>query len=118
MYAGEIALNHVVPDLTLADSSLDHPAHSKSKMFDSTIFHVHSYHVEELFNKFELYDGKYDTLTSLSPGVEVRSYALEMALRGNLLKSGPIIFSTKDPLKGDVEEDDDELARLRRELLT
>lgn len=80
MYASEIALNHLVPDLEGPSELLDF--FSTSTESTQNYPHVHCWHTNELFSKFEWETGSYQhyNLNDLNPGI-IREYCLMMALR-------------------------------------
>ena len=81
MYASEIALNELEPDLIVSDL-IDHDAAQSGDVL--TVLHVHSYHSRQFFSKMALADGWYDNVNTTGTDTsDVRFYALEMALRGN-----------------------------------
>jgi len=79
MYATEVALNHLVPDLVGSSPLLDFFSTST----ESTIQypHIHCWHTNELFSKFEWEKGSYQNrkLEDLDLSV-IRDYCLAMAL--------------------------------------
>lgn len=83
MYAGEIAVNHVVPEAMLEERPdlLDYGSTSAESVMVAP--HIHCWHTDETFSKFAFQRGKYDHLEEkdLDLGV-IRDYCTAMAVRG------------------------------------
>lgn len=80
MYATEIALNHLIPCLAGPSPKLDY--YSTSTELVSQYPHIHCWHTEEMFSKFQWERGNYrdKSTANLDLGI-VREYCLAMALR-------------------------------------
>ena len=80
MYAGEIALNHLVPDLDGPSPLLDYFSASSESIH--TYPHIHCWHSEEKYSKFAWDRGEYANCTEATLNIEViHDYCLTMALR-------------------------------------
>lgn len=79
MYAGEIAVNHLVSDLIQAPDKMDCRADSPDTIEQQV--HIHSPHTSKVFSKFEFEHGKYDEVdvSTLDKNI-VSEYCLYIAL--------------------------------------
>jgi hypothetical protein len=81
LYATEIAVNHLVPQFLSPSSMLDFHSTSTESVWERP--HIHCWHTDERFSKFQCYAGSYDSIPeeTLNVGI-IRDYCLAMALRG------------------------------------
>ncbi|RUL48673.1 DUF7164 domain-containing protein [Lysinibacillus antri] len=79
MYSCEIAMNHLVSDIKVEAGKLDFD--STSQNFTTGHPHIHCWHTDELFSKFQFSDGNYDHIQRNQLKIEyVRDYCLYIAL--------------------------------------
>jgi len=80
LYATEIAVNHLVPSLDVPTNMLDAYSHSVESV--DKYPHIHCWHTDNIFSKFQCFDGNYDHMSddNLNLGV-INEYCLSMALR-------------------------------------
>ena len=80
MYATEVALNHLAPDLEGPSPQLDFQSTSDAPT--SSAAHIHCWHTERCYSKFAFDRGEYDAVdpSTLDLGI-VRDYCLALALR-------------------------------------
>jgi hypothetical protein len=84
MYATEIAINHLVPNLKL-DTKLQLDGHSTSLGSVDDHPHIHCWHTNERFSKFEWEGGRYDSIDPQTLDLNViRDYCTALALRAKL----------------------------------
>ncbi|MED1205442.1 hypothetical protein [Heyndrickxia acidicola] len=79
MYSTEIAVNHLVDRLNIEPDILDFPSTSTNSFYHHP--HIHCWHTDNLFSKFQYGDGKYDSMLDDIHSIEVRQYCLRMALK-------------------------------------
>jgi hypothetical protein len=86
MYAGEIAVNHLVSDLIQAPEKMDCRS-DLNELIDQHV-HIHSAHTDLMFSKFKFDKGDYADvdIAGLNKDI-VASYCLSMALRGATLRA-------------------------------
>lgn len=97
LYAGEIAVNHCVPDARHADQ-LDGPNTSQDPI--SRYAHIHCWHTDEKFSKHAFADGRYTLADVRDLDVRVvRDFCMAMAFRslGDLHPSiAPVVSAALD----------------------
>lgn len=80
LYATEIAVNHLVPLFGGPSRMLDFYSTSAESVDGHP--HIHCWHTDETFSKFQFYKGTYDAIDPSSLDLSViREYCLSMALR-------------------------------------
>lgn len=80
LYGSEIAVNHLVDSVSIDGEKLDYFSTSTDTLADHP--HIHSWHTDEMFSKFQFAAGMYDhvSMENLNPD-RVRDYCLYIALK-------------------------------------
>ena len=83
LYGQSIAMNHLIATRQLniirIPNQLDYPSFNGENV--NKIIHIHVFHGNYMFSKFELKAGRYDNLNLEDYGIKIaRDYALVMAL--------------------------------------
>lgn len=78
MYSTEIAVNHLVDEINVRPDMLDFDSTSTSSIHDHP--HIHCWHTDHLFSKFQYGAGKYDHMLPSFNSNEVRQYCLTIGL--------------------------------------
>lgn len=79
MYACEIATNHLVDKITIDKNKLDFGSTSSNKIDDHP--HIHCWHTDKMFSKFQFTAGKYNHLDTKRLDIsKVKDYCLYIAL--------------------------------------
>lgn len=66
MYASEIAVNHNVEEFVLSNK-FDVPSDSHGPIEEA--YHIHCFHSNKMYSKFEEQDGKYDSITDIDRSI-------------------------------------------------
>ena len=89
MYAGEIAVNHLINDFIQAPEKMDCRSDSGDYILQQV--HIHSYHTYEIFSKFKFEVGEYDHIDFSTLDLDiVKEYCLYMALTSKIMKNKKI----------------------------
>jgi len=88
MYSTEIAVNHLVDVIDYRPDQLDFDSTSTNSIYYHP--HIHCWHTDHLFSKFQYGDGKYDHMLSNFESVEIREYCLNIGLEAK--KKLPRLF--------------------------
>ena len=88
MYAGEIAVNHLIEKFSRDIYKIDYPNNDiEGKTKTENAVHIHSHHSFNLFSKFNFNKGEYDNVDISTLDISiVKNYSLYMALSGKKLK--------------------------------
>jgi len=79
MYSCEMALNHLIPKIRREPEKLDFESHSTSSIKGHP--HIHCWHTDLLFSKFQFSKGKYDHIKKQHLNLQlVHDYCLYIAL--------------------------------------
>lgn len=83
LYGQHVCLNHLIGSKQLnvipLDNLLDFPADKKGMVKQK--LHIHVFHSNKMFSKFDFKDGRYDNMTVKGENMEmVKVYCLRMAL--------------------------------------
>ncbi|HEY8954763.1 DUF7164 domain-containing protein [Chitinophaga sp.] len=82
MYASEIAINHLVEHCVIDELNFDFPSDSAEPV--NTHAHLHCWHTDEKFSKFEFTKGKYEGIKIENLDISrIDDYCLYCALTGN-----------------------------------
>ena len=80
LYAQEIAVNHLVPSLQAPSKLLDYYSTSVESVDEHP--HIHVWHGDALFSKFQCYEGTYDNMDESNLNLDIiNEYCVAMALR-------------------------------------
>lgn len=80
MYSAELAVNHLFESVSFAREQLDCRSDTRNPV--SLHPHIHCWHTDHLFSKFQFVEGKYDHLSLEGLNLDIVSeYCLAMALR-------------------------------------
>ncbi len=80
MYACEIAANHLVDRIIKNGNVVDHGSASSESIHDHP--HIHCWHTDNMFSKFQFTAGKYDDLSTDHLDINtIRDYCLFIALK-------------------------------------
>jgi len=90
LYGQHIALNHLIAtrqmNVVKLQELMDYPASDEKSIFN--IIHIHCFHDEEFFSKFNFMSGQYDNLTvSDENSTKINYYALKMASKAKSFQS-------------------------------
>ncbi len=84
MYACEIATNHFVDKITIDANRLDFGSASPDKIDNHP--HIHCWHTDNMFSKFQFTAGKYDHLSTDELNIrKIKDYCLYIALKSKEL---------------------------------
>lgn len=93
LYASEMAINHAVPDVHFSRKMDVQTTEERDVLRD--VFHLHSFHTDKMFSKFQMARGAYDGFVNMNNDIRIAPfYCLEMSRRGVGLKRGPIHLSS------------------------
>lgn len=101
LYGQSLALNHLIASKQIKvvklDEYLDYPSHYDKNV--NKILHIHVFHGDEMFSKFQYKAGKYDQIENI-PGdlSNGKYYSLKMALDAKRLPSGQLIEMYKQEI--------------------
>jgi hypothetical protein len=80
MYSCEIAVNHLVDEFEIDGDKLDYGSAASDSITDHP--HIHCWHTNNLFSKFEFEAGNYDGLSTENLDInKVKNYCLYIALK-------------------------------------
>lgn len=87
MYAGEIAVNHLINDINKEQTTIDYISCSKELL--SNQIHIHCYHMEDDFSKFKFRNGDYNNININELNINIiKDYCLYHALNGQIIRKG------------------------------
>lgn len=80
MYSNEIAVNHLIKDVSIDHHNLDFESTSQESVMNHA--HIHCWHTNHIFSKFEFVAGKYDRLSTNNLDLmKIKDYCLYIALK-------------------------------------
>ena len=85
MYSCEIAVNHLVPEFKIDQTKLDYDSTATDSI--TTHPHIHCWHTNNMFSKFQFLAGNYDHLSINNLDInQVNNYCLYIALKSQKSK--------------------------------
>ena len=99
LYGQSLALNHLIASnqikVTKLEEYLDYPSHYEKNI--NKILHIHVFHGDDMFSKFQFKAGKYDQYADIPGDINSgKYYSLKMALDGKRLSSSKFIEMLKE----------------------
>lgn len=80
MYSNEIAVNHLIKDVSINRRHLDFESTSSDSVMNHA--HLHCWHTDHVFSKFQFTAGKYDKLETKNLNMnKIKDYCLAIALK-------------------------------------
>lgn len=80
MYSNEIAVNHLIRDVSIDRRNLDMESTSENSVLNHS--HIHCWHTDNIFSKFQFAAGKYDHLSMSDLDItKIKDYCLYIALK-------------------------------------
>ena len=88
LYGQNLALNHLIAtnqiNVVKLHDHLDYPSYFSNNI--NTMLHIHVFHGDDMFSKFQFKAGKYDNLNPYNENTNIaKFYSLKMALEGKRL---------------------------------
>lgn len=80
MYSNEIAVNHLIKDVSIDPQNLDFESTSEDSVMNHA--HIHCWHTNQIFSKFHFAGGRYDQLSTKDLDLtKIKDYCLYIALK-------------------------------------
>jgi hypothetical protein len=94
LYGQNLALNHLIAtnqmNVVKLEEHLDYPSYFTANIF--SILHIHVFHGDDMFSKFQFKAGKYNDMNPDKENINIsKYYSLKMALEGKRLPENKLV---------------------------